>query len=207
MKLGTASAEQRTILNRLVYGPNRELEVVRDGKLTEEPDFRLPFAGFMETGLDLADEPTEALPTGLPPEGVLSLDLSKDFYAVPILASGQVAAMLRNLGTEELALLQMMSNMSEAPELAAQMPRIDNVKVGNRTAIRLRVLLGPMHRISARLSDDQPIGNAATVSMKALPADMQAKLAARTEALKKSPFGAMGSMLGGMGRQAVPPPR
>jgi hypothetical protein len=202
LSVGQMNNEQRAILNRIVFGSGSKLRAKRKGVPESDFDFMGMFRGMFSSDVDFLDEPTEALPRGLPSEGALSLAVDADFYAKPVVADGESQAIFGALGSEDLAFLQMVQEAS--PDSSASLPKFDQVRIGERLNYNFAFALGPNLGVTGKLSDNKPANGAAVASMKSLPPAFADRVKKRVEALKKSPLGMMSS--GFMGRGPVTPP-
>ncbi len=164
-------------------------------------------AGFGDFANDLADEPTEFLPTGLDMRGRLTASSFGETY---LMGSGAGFEMMgeRALGLEELGLFDIMSSMPDFPKDEMQ---LDSVKfrVGKRSVIRLRIEVAPSRGLHGVLMDPQKPGGE-EFTMSSLPPDLRAELDRKKALIKASPFMklinlSMQGFRGGYEGEAPPP--
>ncbi len=206
MSFAFMQPSQLALVSRMVFGADGHLEVVRAGEKPAEDDYfgRITsmFVGGGSGGRDYLEEPTEVLPDGLRNDGFLQASSKVEPIGSLVPADGATsAAMMTNLGLDELAMFKMMSN---EPAVAGSMPRLDRLRVGSRDVLSFKFHFTPVVGFSQTLVDNHISPNGKIVSMTNLPADFSQALDARVEKMKKSPFGSAG--FGGLGRGAKPPP-
>ncbi|RYG26605.1 hypothetical protein EON82_02640 [bacterium] len=190
-------------LRAMLYGATAELTTERPG-ISNEPDIfsaamRMMMGG---SGGDARSEPTEVAPNGLPAGGVLQASVTSDSIIRPLSGEGEV---YYSLGTDELAMFEMMSKGPLAAQMGEQMKLPQTGRLGSRTIWNLRGYVAPGVYVGSVLTDDRMPTNGQTVTLASLPPELQARVAAKAEKLKKSPLGVMMSM-GAMARpqQAKP---
>lgn len=197
---------QRAALQQMAFGPDQSISVERNDE--KKPDYELP--GMMKqlfqrsAGGDFRSEPTEVMPNGLPSNGYVIVNFSQE----PVTkATGNVPTYLANasLGMDELALLKYFSEMPSMAQFSAMMPRLDQLRVGERKLYNFKFMLAPGVSITQTLHDDSFPKNGKIVSMANLPEDMQKRVQDRIAAIKKIPFFDP-AFLGG-GRQQTAPPQ
>jgi hypothetical protein len=199
---GTLGPAGQNALRAMLYGATGDLNIEQPG-VSNEPDIfstamRMVMGG---GGSDIRTEPTEAAPNGLPSTGFLQASVQTDPIIRPVSPEGD---MYLSLGTDELAMFDMMSKGPMAAAFGDRMKLPDSGRLGSRTLWNLRGYVAPNAYVGSVLQDDRTPRNGATVSLSSLPADMQAKVAAKSEKLKKSPLGAIMAM-GAMARPQARP--
>ncbi|MDX2064908.1 MAG: hypothetical protein SFX74_04105 [Fimbriimonadaceae bacterium] len=157
-------------------------------------------------GGDGSEDPTEAMPFGIPRDGVLTSEVTSEPAFAPVADEGKVMPMISCLGLDEMALLSTAQNASST-DVRNQVPQFDKVRIGSRTIYSLKFQISPSRAVYASFDDNRFPANAPIASMKKLPADVERQLKARSEAVQKSFIGQMmnmaGSMFGGGG--GIPP--
>lgn len=194
-------------INKIVYGKKGGLDVQRPG---QKPQEKLPFyMTFMGSdSVDYLDEPTEAMPNGIPPSGWVELKGTRD----PILApqpvnDKEISPMFGVLGPDELAMFRMLKEDKNMQQYAGQLPTFDQMKLGERLVLNFKFQFLPNVSHTGTLHDNQFPNGGKLVSMNSLPADVQKRLNDQYDAFKKSPLASMIGMAGGLGgRSTVPPP-
>ena len=81
----------------------------------------------------------------------------------------------------------------------AMLPKFPKLRAGESSIFNFTFNLAPQVSIKQSLKDHRLSGDGTIFSEDNLPADLKKRVADKTEALKKSPFGAMGSFMGGTG--------
>jgi hypothetical protein len=157
-------------------------------------------------GGEQSTDPTDAMPYGVPRNGVLTTEMLSEPAFFPVVEEGKILPFMSCLGLDEMALLRTVESAPNV-EVRNQAPQIDRVKLGTRATYRLKFQISPTHATFASFDDNRLPANAPIASMKKLPADVDRQLKARAEAVKGSFFGQMvnmaGSMFGGGG--GIPP--
>lgn len=186
----------------MLYGAGGELTIDRPG-VSNEPDI---FSTAMKMmmgggGVDIRDEPTEVAPRGLPNNGYLQATVSSETIIRPTTSEGEV---FYSLGPDELAMFHMMTTGPMAAAMPSEMKLPDSGRLGSRTLWNLRGYVAQGAYVTSALTDDRTPKNGQVVSLNNLPADLQAKVTAKSEKLKKSPLGMIMSMAGAARPQAKP---
>ncbi len=196
---------QRGYVQKMAFGPDTNLKVLEPGEQpTDEPGGFLEMMRQWAPGRqdDFRQEPTEAMPNGLPPNGTLRMTLTEETVGT---ASGQ-GAMLRMfgvLGADELALLRWFTEEPSMQQFGQMMPKIEGMRLGTRRAYRFVFGVARQVTFEHTLNDDRVDPKGSVIAMDALPEEMKSKIAKRLEQLKKSPF----PMFPAFGREVPPPPR
>ncbi len=190
-------------LRAMLYGSSGQLSVDRPG-VSNEPDI---FSTAMKMmmgggGVDIRDEPTEVAPHGLPNNGYLQATVTTDTIIRPVAAEGEV---YYSLGSDELAMFHMMSTGPMAAQMQDAMKLPESGRLGSRTLWNIRGYVAQGAYVASALTDDRNPKDGQLVSLNNLPADLQAKVNAKSEKLKKSPFGAIMAMGALAGRQQAKP--
>jgi hypothetical protein len=194
---------------KMVFGMMANLSVEDPNKKSEENGMMsmLMMFGMGMSGGDFRTEPTEIMPNGLPGDGYVSANVVSDFFASPVMEGDDATAgPLSVLGSEELAIFKMLREDKNYSQMAGFMPKIDRVKVGERSVWNLAFHVAPQTAMRTVLNDNRMPQNAKTVAMSDLPPAFQQRIAAKLEEVKKSPLGAIGGMMGAGGGAGTPPP-
>ncbi|MEZ0327037.1 MAG: hypothetical protein ACAH95_14145 [Fimbriimonas sp.] len=195
---------QQSIWRKVAFGAGA---AIRTG---ERKDDEMPFAFAMQAmmggGNDYREEATELMPNGLPPAAVLSFGYTMQPMASPV-STGGAATMgfMGVLGPDELALFKLFKDDPNMSAVSAFMPSLDKLRIGERGVITMMLQLPQEAFIRETLYDNKLPQNAQVASMTDLPPAFQKLVAERLEALKKSPFGSLGALMGGMGRGPIKP--
>ncbi len=197
--LGALSGLQRTAVERMIYGAGAQLSIEDPQKKpSEDVPAWMSMMGGGSSAEDYRGEPTEVVPNGLPGTGYLEMKGTSEPFAAPMpTGDTSTMAMLGVLGPDELALFKMLRTSPGAEQLSGMFPKFPQLRVGERSVMKFSFHLAPLVSIQQTLKDNRLGKDAALYSEDGLPADLQKRVAARTEALKKSPFGAIGSFMGG----------
>lgn len=201
------SQPQRALVEKMVFGSTSKLRV-RDASKTEEEEpggFFEMMASFVPGKTkDWREEPTELMPNGLPMAGAVSLRVSTESVGKVL---GPAAAEMGPFGTagaDELAMLRfLLEDPNMGPMVAGQMPKIEQLRLGERSVYRFSFHVAPDVSVEHRLQDDRIPKDAPTVSIDNLPAPMKAQIEKRLAQYKKRGF----PMFPGMGTRQPPPPK
>ncbi len=193
----------QTSLRVLLYGAGDNLTVER-GAASDLPDvismgMKMMMGG---SGIDARDEPTEVAPRGLPAGGYLQATVTEETILRPTTEGGPA---FYSLGTDELAMIRMVSSSGIGASMGDAMKLPETARLGSRTLWNLRGYVGSDAYVGSVLQDDRTPKNGQQVSLSALPADLQAKVAAKAERWKKSPLGAIMSMGEAFGKPQARP--
>ena len=176
----------------MLYGAQDTLTVEREGKTPEVDPFPSMMRMFMGgNGVDARDEPTEIAPRGLPDAGYLQASVAADTIVSPV---GAVGPVYYALGTDELAMFQMLSQGPAGAAMGDRLHLPESGRLGTRTLWQIRGYVGPNAYVSSALADDSTPKDGVAINLKSLPADFQAKIDKKMELFKKSPLGAMMSI-------------
>lgn len=147
---------------------------------------------------EFLQEPTEAMPNGLPNTAAVALRIKQD-YAISMTGfGGRSTGAQMSMGPEEVAMMRYFMEDPQFAAASAMMPKIDKVKIGQREKLDFRFVLAPRVYTQGTLLDDRfPKGDPDTPFAN-LPAPLEARIQEIITALKKSPL----PMLGGMGMGA-----
>jgi hypothetical protein len=170
----------------MVYGAPSALRADR-GK----PRSKFAYADMMSTimaggGVDYKDEPTEALPNGLPNDATVSVVVSQEpCLVIPAGEKSEIG--LGSAGLDEMALMQfMMSQKEMAAAIATSMPKMPKMLRGERTIYEFTFQFADGLFVRQSLTDQTIPKNAALIEFGKYPADMQKLIDARIEEIKKS---------------------
>ena len=197
---GAITGPERASLERLTYGASSHLSV-DDGTKHAEDD--LP--SWMQLGAfggnkanDYRGEPTEVVPNGIPGDGYVELHMTTEPFAAPVPGNAAgVMAMIGVLGADELALFKILRSQKGNEEMASMFPLFAKLRVGERSVLNFTFHLAPQVSLKQSLKDHHLPKDASVYAEGSLPAEFQKLIADRMEAMKKSPFAAMGAMFGG----------
>lgn len=202
--------EQSAIVRKMTYGSPTRLQVERPNdppKDESDPMSLFDFAmmgDFMNSNpTDYQDEPTEALPNGLPSAGFLEAKIELGNIAV-VEGGGMMAMMMGGaLGPNEMAGLRYFTEDPRMAESAGTfMPKLDKFRVGDRTTINLFLRYAPTISRKDTLFDDRVAKDAPIVGMNGMPAAFKAQVDKRLQLMKKMmPAG----MPPGMPAEGIPP--
>lgn len=193
------NAYARTQVEQMVYGANASLELA--GANPSDADMIPSYLRAMMPGQggDYQQEPTESLPNGLPSDGFVAIAASKEPVACMIGEDGNTAS--GPLGVMDADMLATM-RMFQQPEfsmMSSMLPPMNKLRVGERDVINLTFQLTPKVFVRHTLTDNHVPKSGDLYTDKTLPASFQQLIAQRMERLKKSPLGALGGIMDGMG--------
>lgn len=208
LPFATLNPAQAAQLQKMAFSTMANLQVETPGQKSEAESMASMMRMFgMGADRDFRTEPTEVMPNGLPGDGYVSADVVADFFVTPVLdgdepTSGPFAV----LGVEELAMFRMFKEDKNYSQMMGIFPSIDRVKVGERSVWNFMFHVAPKTAMKAVLNDNRMAKGGKTLGMNELPAAYQKRIAMKLEEVKKSPLGALGGMMGGMGAGQTPPP-
>ncbi|MDR3690750.1 MAG: hypothetical protein P4L46_15340 [Fimbriimonas sp.] len=204
LPIGNFDATEKGCLESMTYGAMHQLQVNdSQDKASSQPYWMKLIGG--NTGSDYRDEPTESVPSGLPPTGYLEMKASTQPFASPIPAEGtRPVASMATLGSDELAIFRMFKQDKNYAQIAAMLPSLGNLRIGQRTVYTFTFHLNPIISIQQSLKDHHLPKDATVVTESTLPDDLEKQVQAKLADFKKSPLGALGALMGG-GRQAIRP--
>lgn len=207
---GSMNQVQKTHLFPLIYGANANLfnPDPADEQMIKQEFGSFLYRMFMEGGLNgnsYLDEPTEAAPNGLIPQGRIESTIKADYCLKPVGSDGKPMAEMGTLGLQEVSMYttmqQMMSQMGS--EAAGMMPSLGNVLVGERLEMTLTIRPTAQARATHVLNDDT-FTDTQAYPLNQLPANAMAAYEAAQKEMSLMQKLMMGFGMGG-GRE-VPPP-
>ncbi|CAN5539124.1 hypothetical protein BH11ARM2_BH11ARM2_32700 [soil metagenome] len=178
-------------LTKLLFGPMTRIE---DGSAPAADPVTAAMEMFSSSG-GADREPTEVMPQGVPSAGFLTATVRQEPFATPVV-EGMPKAAMATLGPDELAFFRFFQEDKGFKEMAGFMPKLGKLRIGQRTVWDLQFHVAQGKVVRATLLDHRIDKSAPVVSSDALPADLQALVAKRLEAIKKSPMGALSGMMG-----------
>jgi hypothetical protein len=194
LPINTLTQGQIAELKQMVYGPLPQLQVDRgDGKSTDMITQMITSA---TGGQDYTDEPTEVLPNGLPLSGTLKISVSSEPLLSPSTNASGPDDVPQVMGVDEVAMLKYFSTNPAFAQMAGQMPKISNYKLGSRKVYSFKFEFAPKISSNGHLKDCSLPSDAEVVSADNLPSDVQAAIQKKMEEFKSSPLGAIGALMG-----------
>jgi hypothetical protein len=181
--------QQQALVRTLAFGSSARLRV-RDASQPEEPGgFLALITQFLPGGSkDWREEPTEAMPNGLPMDGVVRMWAAQEIVGAPSGPSA-VSRMMGVAGASEIALLRYLSEDPRMSQIAGgMMPRLDGLRLGARTSMRFRFDVAPTSYFEHTLNDDRVAKNAPVTPMDRLPAEFVAAVEKHLAEFKKNPI-------------------
>jgi hypothetical protein len=195
---------QQALLRRIAYSGETPISA----QIPEQSDFFSRMVGMfgMGEGAGVRSEPTEVMPIDVPRDAVLTIQTDQQTIAVPADGMGPSGS-LTMMGADELALFRMFRNdPNMAGEVGGFLPNFTQFRLGERKVLHIGLRVAPDAVLNDTLMDNRIPQNARVVAADNLPPEFEALIAARLEALKKSPLGMIGGLMGGLGRRQPPPP-
>ena len=198
--MGQLGPQQQGLWRKLAFGANSRIRLASD----KAEDMPFAFALAMMTGGtgDFRQEPTELLPNGIPGQAQLTFNVTTQPIASP---AGNTIGFMGVLGPDELAIMKMFKEDPNMAAVAGFMPSMEKLKIGERSVISMTVQLPQEAYLKETLHDNRMPANAPVASLANLPEGFQKLIAERLELIKKSPFGSIGALMGGMGRGPIKP--
>lgn len=115
-----------------VTGPNRFIAMMTFG-----------MGGAFGMKRNVSREPTEMFPTGLPNNGFIRPFVISDLLVAPVTPQGESMQMLRALGSDELALFDMITQTPGFAQSGSGMPQLNQFRLGTRQVVDFQVMLTP----------------------------------------------------------------
>jgi hypothetical protein len=152
----------------------------------------------------LAEEPTEVMPNGLPPDGAIELKLVNEPIGTTEGSSGSFFLGMGALGADEFAMFEMMKEYAQASgeglgDMGEMFSVPKTIKLGSREKLNFLFWLSPNAGMHKTLMDDTVPKNAPTVDTSNLPPAFRLLIDQRKKAIKESPYGKMLGGFGGIG--------
>lgn len=208
--IGALSSNTQSELSRQIFGAGGSLMPVDPQKDLADQDIVKMVSGSFGMGMGMGygyagHEPTEALPNGLPRNGVLGAKVDTDNYLVAMGPEGGLVSGLPPLGRAELAMLAL---MMKNPEFLAQMDQYGEMlrflRTGRRETIRLAALVAPKLGIKGSLQDLKEPDMANAYTLTNLPGPLKTQVEADLQTLQNSPLAKMLEQMGSMGSPSGP---
>ena len=202
ISLGGLSTAQKAIAQRIMFGPNARYTNDAASQKKDDGDMWGMVEVFLggNAGKTYKDEPTELMPSGLPPQGAVAGRGKTDYMAMPMGKDGKPTNMYGAMGTDEIAMMKWMSGQKGFEQAAAFMPSMDNLLLGNRRTFEFRFYAAPDTFVEAKLLDDSIDSSSKPTNFDNLPQEWRKRIAARMEKMKDSPLqfavGAPGGRVG-----------
>lgn len=187
---GNLLPNQQGLVNRMAFGTSARLRVVDPAQQAEEPGgFFSMISRFMPGGSkDWREEPTEAMPNGLPMNGSLTMKGTEHTVGLPA-GPNAITRMMGVVGVEELAMLRYFTEDPKMSQLAGEaMPRIDGLRLGRRRSMQYTFNVAAQTVFEHTLNDDHVEKNAPVTPMDKLPEDFKALIEKRLAQYKKNPL-------------------
>lgn len=186
LSIGSLSAEQRADLEEVVYGRLARLSLVEDSR-SKDPRADTRRSVFFQFGAgDYRQEPTEALPNGLPPDGYIDMTGTPGQMVLWVTSDGDVMpGGFGPLAPEGLAMMEMyqkhlwgeewykMMSGAGPTESDLAMPEFRHLRLGDSTYLEFTIHLTPQVFTKQRLGDDRFDKGAPLLTEDTLPADVQ----------------------------------
>ncbi|MEX2242354.1 MAG: hypothetical protein WD716_00770 [Fimbriimonadaceae bacterium] len=203
---GTLTTQARNILTRMSFSCRAGIKPAADLQKTGEQPFSWGLMGALFGGgaSSLAEEPTEVMPNGLPPDGAIELKLVNEPIGTTEGSSGSFFLGMGALGADEFAMFEMMKEFAQASgeglgEMGEMFTVPKTIKLGSREKLNFFFWLSPNAGMHKTLMDDTVPKNAPTVDTSNLPPAFRLLIDQRKKAIKESPYGRMLGGFGGIG--------
>jgi hypothetical protein len=208
---GQLSPGEQTQVTKMLFGPDESLTIEnrQNGPNQKKED---PFTEMMMSQMsrfmggnesDFRTEPTEVMPSGLPPDGFIQVNFTSEPVGQPQTMSTDFGRGMA-LGPMELGLFKFFKDDPQMSQLGGQMPTMDDIKVGQRSIYNFSFYVAPSVCQKQTLNDDVIPKDAPVYKMTNLPADFQKRIDDMAVAMKNNP---MWKMIGTMGGQRGVPPQ
>lgn len=180
---------------QLLYGPMAHFDVTRAGQTPPPQDtisyWISMFAG--GGGEDYKDEPTELMPNGVPPNGYFEMSTTTEPIASVVGPDGSPGNIV---DAESLAAIRFFQESDGFKQFSNLMPNIEKVRVGQRKLYAFTFHVAPDASTRQTLADNSVPQDADPIAMSDLPSDFKKLIDDKEAEVKKSPLGALSSLLG-----------
>lgn len=212
LPLGALSRDQALFAQRLLFGVRQRLKRTPEaGAKKLDPIIQM----IQDSSQDRVShesllEPTEAMPDGMPPDGNLTMEVTRSFFMVPTLTPHDQQALwsggsFDSLGPIELAMFKIATDNPNLPGAGDQMPQIEKGKFGAVSNLKFAFHVAPKI-VSEHLLTDSSIDKSARLqSLDSMTEEQKAEVAKWVDAFKKSPFLSFLEQMSNQGKQAIPP--
>lgn len=192
---GGLTGEQRNMLFKIMYGTDANLKIASEEKPTKKNGgFMDMITAFLPSMIkSFRQEPTEAMPNGLEPQGEIMLKVDAKQVIVNTKEGKPDVGMMGAAGIEEIAMLKYFASMEQMSAMMPEMPSFDNVVMGNRFDFEFKFFGAPGTYVRHELSDYAIDKASKPTSFNALPSSFLEAVNARVEELKKSPMPMFGT--------------
>jgi hypothetical protein len=183
----------RALVDKMAFGANARL---RPNAEPQRPAANPWIAMMMEfmprPQTDYLQEPTEAMPDGLPGDAFVTLTATPGYVVSTRGFGGRTTGAMMTMGPEEIAMMRHVAEDPQFAEMTAMMPTIDKVKVGQRTTLEFRFMLTPRVHTRGTLVDDRVPAGEPDTPFATLPAPLEARVKELVEAMRRMPLPAFG---------------
>lgn len=150
--LGPSATE---LLTHYVYNEPDSLQPVRPpvtgpNRFVAMMTFGMSGAFGMKRNASL--EPTEMFATGLPNNGFIRPFVTSDLLVAPVTPQGESMQMIRALGSDELALFDMITQTPGFSAGSSGMPQLNQFRLGTRQLVDFQVMLSPECQLPGSLT-------------------------------------------------------
>lgn len=179
---------QRGLVEKMMFGPGTNLKVIDPAA---PPKTEFGFAEMMmsfanRSSSDFREEPTEAMPNGLPSAGFFRATVSTEPIGKVVGNDPMLA--YASIGADELALFRMLKDDPNMAMFGGMMPTIEKLRLGERTNIHMRFFAREDVALERNLQDSRIDPNGPVYAMNDLPQAFKDKIEKRFQEFKKSPF-------------------
>jgi hypothetical protein len=201
------SDEEMAYINRIVYGV--EPNVTIDWNTDESSTSKISQDLMAQYGTALYREPTEALPLGVPPEGLLHIKAENTFVVLPSSESGdEFPDGEMEMGAQGLAYSKYLQDHPDLfPKQMAQLRQIDfnSLNCGPKLDLTFDFQFTNLFKTTQVLTDTNP-GAFKKLTLEQLPDDFKKEFNDAYENVKKAFANLKPGQLGNFSRKASPPP-
>jgi len=206
LSVADLSPAEFALLRQMTFGTDRKLEVHRPGDLPQPKAWNfMGYVGYQprKPANDYLDEPTEALPSGIPRNAQLSLRLERQIIFRP--PNLPQASEIGAIGVDEYSLFRFSAQQAKNSGSNGNILGLGKCQLGGRLLYNFNFQLSPSISITRILSDDVIAKDAPFVTEADLPKEFLDAVAARVEEIKAAVRKSSEGMSGGY-RPPAPPP-
>ncbi|MCE9560216.1 MAG: hypothetical protein K8R88_14855, partial [Armatimonadetes bacterium] len=193
--LQTIPAAASTVLKKLLFGSGAKFITEKTANLAKDGNLMTrAMEMFANSTPTILDEPTEIMPSGLPPRGFLKIIVSADSVVMPVGADGEAAGGV--MGPEEVALYRFIQDDQTFGQQIPVKQNFDRLQVGDRTKLDLRIYVERDILSQFELQDYAMKRDSKSVGLGGTPKEFQAQVDKLMADYKKNglPFGMNGGV-------------
>lgn len=192
LPIPSMNARQSELVRKMIFGTRNHLTTSeQDSKKNDSMPFGDMFSSFMGGGRqqDYRNEPTEALPNGIPTDAHLILNMQNTNFLIPVPKKGDSPLSKMALGVDEIAIMESMrAAFPNEGENQGFDPTKENVKVGERQVLNFTFRMTPGVSSHETLNYDRMPKDSKAVPWNQIPSSLRSQIDQKVAAMKNSPW-------------------